>query len=400
VVQVILRVALFVLCSFVVWRTTGLAVADHLAHDGSAADFDRAIDLEPGDESLLAGRAIFRSDEGALKKAVAMNPLDAAAWMTLGLRAESRGDAAEAERDLVQAAAVDHTFKPAWTLANYYFRANQPEKFRGAIARCLSLIEPKDIQPVSFDPTPVFDLCWHQTESSKSILAKSILDLVPRREQTLVPYLKYLYATDRTDAALEAWPEALRVANYASPADADALIGFSEHLIRANRIPEAVEVWNELAERKIVPAEDPGFSAPAIGRGFSWRIEHPPGVYVTEAPRTLKFEFTGDEAEDCELLWKFAPVSPERTWRLVWQADSSRVLANAGHEADAGFRFEIGEPAGKVFATCPARPGSCEFKTSSGTRSVRLSLRYTRAPGMTRVKGILVLSSVRLELRP
>jgi tetratricopeptide (TPR) repeat protein len=379
VVQVVLRLSLVALCSLIAWRTSRIAVADFLAHDGIVSDFDRAISIEPEDESLLAGRAIFQSDERALKQAVTMNPRDVEAWMTLGLLAESRGDPAEAEGDLIRAVAVDHTFKPSWTLANYYFRSNQPEKFRAAIARCLSLIEPHDLQPMSFDPVPVFDLCWRQTGPPKDILA-----LIPRREQTLVPYLKYLYESKRTDAALEAWPGALAVANDADPADADALIGFDEHLIGANRIPEAVVVWNELARRRLAR---PG--SLELGRGFSWHVQHQDGAFVNSSRGALKFEFTGDEPEDCELLWKIVPVSLEERWKLVWRADPSRFEG-----VHRGLRFQIGS------TSCPLEEGSCEFRVVPGTQSVRLSLRYARAPGTTRVKGILLLSTVRMEPNP
>jgi tetratricopeptide (TPR) repeat protein len=373
VVPVFIRISVLVLCSFVVWRTAHLATADFLAHDGNAADFDRAVRMEPGDESLLAGRAIYLTEQGVfspdidktLRQAVSLNPLDANAWMTLGLRAEKRGDGDEAERDLVQAAATDHTFKPAWTLANYYFRVNQTGKFREAVSRCLSLIEPKDLQPVSFDPTPIFDLCWRQEDRSKRIL-----DLVPRRKETLIPYLKYLYRTNRTDAALEAWLEVLRVAGRADAADADELIRFDEHLITVKRMPEAIAVWNELEARGI---------APAFGRGFAWRIQHPAGVFATETSRDLRFEFTGAEPEDCELLWRYVPVAGDATWRLKWTADTSRL------DSASGLWFEKGEE------SCPLTAGSCEFKAGGA----RLSLKYTRASGTTRIKGTLVLASVR-----
>ncbi len=384
-VGIALKFSLLALSCIVIWRTGEMALADSLAHDGSAADFRRAVDMEPGDESLLAGQAIFQSEEGGhsiaidttLRHALAMNPLDAPAWITLGLRAESRGEAAEAERDLERAADVDRTFKPAWTLANYYFRAHQPEKFRCAISRCLSLIQPKDLQPMGFDPTPVFDLCWRQSDRSKEIL-----HLIPRREETLVPYLKYLYKTNRTEAALEAWPEVIRVASHVRAADADALIGFDEYLIGANRIPEAIAVWNELAKRKIVRT-----GALDIGRGFAWHVQPQPGVFVTEYPEAIQFEFTGDEPENCELLWRILPVTPETQWRLAWRIDPRTG-------ADPGLQFEVGP------AKCPLLRGNCQFITGAAMQSVRLSLQYVRSLGTTRPRGILMLSRVRLDPNP
>ena len=43
-----------------------------------------------------------------------------------GLAAETRGDAALAEKWLQEAATVDRQYEPRWTLANFYFRQSQP----------------------------------------------------------------------------------------------------------------------------------------------------------------------------------------------------------------------------------------------------------------------------------
>ena len=50
------------------------------------------------------------------------NPRDAGSWLRLGIEAEVGGDPVLAERHLLRAEQADHTFLPAWTLANYYYR--------------------------------------------------------------------------------------------------------------------------------------------------------------------------------------------------------------------------------------------------------------------------------------
>src|SRR5207248_4436953 len=130
------------------------------------------------------------------------------------LRAEIAGDMAGAERALTRAAAVDHTFKPAWTLANFYFRINKPEKFWPMIERCLSLVEKRTADLWSFDPGPVFDLAWNEATDEKKLR-----QMVPRRDATLVPYVAWLYRRKLTDAALEVWPEALSLADASNPVD-------------------------------------------------------------------------------------------------------------------------------------------------------------------------------------
>jgi tetratricopeptide (TPR) repeat protein len=362
------------------WRSGKIAAADYLAHDGQAEDFDRAIRMEPDDESLLAGRAIFQIEEGddsgaalaALRQAVRINPRDAGALMILGLGAELRGDSGEAERDLAQAAEVDRTFKPVWTLVNFYFRAHQREKFYRAMTRCLSLIERKDLAPVSFDPAPLFDLLWRETDESREILT-----LIPQREPTLVPYLRYLYATNRTDAGLEAWPEAVRVADPNDPADVDELIRFDEHLITVNRMPEALAAWNVLGAERMAPGFD---------RGFAWRIPHPQGVSVKEDRGAFQIELDGSEPEDCELIWKYALGFA----KLTWNADAS----------DPGLRFEISDESARVLASCPVSQGFCPLEVNAPAKRTRIALKYTRATGTPRLKGSVVLSAVRREQQP
>jgi hypothetical protein len=73
--------------------------------------------------------ARFDSSPEELRTAVNLNPRLSSAWIRLGLDAEAEGDLAVAEKDLLQAARVDHLYIPAWILANFYFRHAADEKF-------------------------------------------------------------------------------------------------------------------------------------------------------------------------------------------------------------------------------------------------------------------------------
>ena len=65
----------------------------------------------------------------ALERAVALNPSDAGSWIELGLRWEADGNAGRAEQYLLRAAEVDRQYLPRWSLANFYFRRKDTEKF-------------------------------------------------------------------------------------------------------------------------------------------------------------------------------------------------------------------------------------------------------------------------------
>ncbi len=400
------RLLVVAVCVLIAARSIRIARADWLAAHPPFDGIYRALELEPGDAALLLRAALVRSESGDMSlsvdrelfRAAAANPLNADVPMALGLREEFRGHNAEAERYLVRAADLNHTFKPAWTLINFYARTGQPDKEWPYIRQALAL------DPLAFDPSPVFDLCWSQTGD-----AKKILGAMPEHGVAPLQYLIYLLRTKRIEAAIEAWPRALAAAGTnVSPTVADALIVFPDSMVAANRMPEAVRAWNELVEKKIVlsgrldPAAgvsvaDPDFDFPLLDRAFGWRVATEPGLFVTKNASSLRFEFDGNEPEASVLLFTLIPLVPGRGYRLVWKSDASRL----GSRQDPGFAFRIVQQPGEIVTECPllktGEDGACPFTSLPGAGSARLELRYTRALGTTRAEGVLGMTSVRLE---
>jgi tetratricopeptide (TPR) repeat protein len=408
------RVLLIALCGLAVWRSVRIAAADWLASEGTTESFERALHFAPENPQLLARAAILRSDNGdpspavdeELRRAAAMNPFDSALPMTLGLREEFRGNSAGAESYLVRAAEIDHQFKPAWTLANYYYRTNQPDKSWPVIARILSL------EPLGFDPTPVFELCWNQAAGSRKILS-----LIPGRGHRPVQYLEFLVNTQKTEAAFEVWPVALRSADPADPTDIATLTKFADFLVGADRMPQAVTVWNQIVDSGIVrsgqlePAKgisiaDPDFKFAPVTRAFGWRVADVPGVFVSGFSGSLRLEINGDEPQTFQVLSTFAPVVSGTRYRLLWKSDGSQLNS----PRDPGFSFQIVQQPGEVVSQCSpllsaGSSAGCEFVTPPGSAQeqgrvgkVRIDLLYSRAQGTTRVSGVLQLFNVHLEI--
>jgi tetratricopeptide (TPR) repeat protein len=398
----IIRAVVAVVCALVTARTIRIAIYDSRAQQGLEG-LNRALALEPRDSVLLARAAMARDSGGdmsqaadqQLRHASEADPLNADLLIALGLREEFRGHTGEAERYLVHAAEIDHTFKPGWTLANYYFRTNQPDKMWPVIRRSLEL------DPVVFDLRPVFDLCWNAGGDPASI-AK----LIPASGAVPLQYLSYLMGKNRADAAIEFWP---RVRD--NPAYADVLTGYTEFLQQANRISDAVQGWNDLVDRKIVlsgrlaPAagvsvSDPDFSFPLVERGFGWRVTHEAGVAVANGPAGLRFEFDGNEPESSTLLTAATALVPGRDYRLLWKTDASRLSS----PRDPGFVWQIAQQPGNTVTVCqPALQagddGACQFSSVPGAGNTRIELLYKRAIGTTRVDGTLRITLVRLEFR-
>lgn len=401
----IVRGLLVLICVFLTARSIRISLADWRAQQPPDG-LDRALRLEPGDSVLLARAALARNDGGDMSPAVdrqllhaaEADPLNANLWMALGLREEFRGNLTEAERYLVHAAEIDHTVKPAWTLANFYYRNNQPDKTWPMIRRALNL------NPLAFDPAPIFDLCWSETGDSKKIL-----ELMPARGVVPLRYLLYLMNTKRTDAAIEFWPRVLDAADPANASFAGVMIAFVESLERTNRVPDAVRGWNQLVERRIVDSgrldpsagvsvADPDFAFPLFERGFGWGLAHAPGLTLTKEFSSLRLEFDGNEPESSLLLTTVAPLVPGKAYRLIWKTDASRLSSRQ----DPGFAWRIVQQPGDLVTECPpllqaGDDGDCRFTSLPKAGEAQLNLMYKRAVGTTRVEGTLRINSVKLE---
>src|ERR1700733_12304355 len=118
----------------IVWNLR-LAMADLAARRNRPEETRSAMRWMPGNGAYAAQLAdeLYASDpveaKSLLQKAVRLNRFDAASWIQLGLLCEAANDAPQAEESLLQAARVDSTFLPSWSLANFYFRHQQTGRF-------------------------------------------------------------------------------------------------------------------------------------------------------------------------------------------------------------------------------------------------------------------------------
>lgn len=405
---VVCRVALIAGCGVAAWRSVQTARADWIASAGTIEALERAKQYAPNDARLLSRIAIAKSSAGdespavdeELRRAAQMNPYDSGVLMALGLREEFRGDRAKAESDLVRATEVDAQFKPAWTLANFYARTGQPDKSWPMIERILNLT------PLGYDPTAVFELCWSAADGD----SRRILSLIPKDGHRPVQYLAFLITTRKTQAAIEAWPEALRATDAGDAGDAAVLSAFVDAMSNAGRTTEAVQAWNELVDRgmiqsgKVDPAKggsiaDPDFEFPLNGRGFEWALAEIAGVTTYASGGSLRMEITGDEPESFQMLSVWAPVMAGKRYRLTWKSDGAMLR----EPKDPGFMFRI-VPQGGMPTLCGPllTTSTCDFAGAAGegTGKAAIQLAYTRAPGTTRISGTLQLSGVHVELAP
>jgi tetratricopeptide (TPR) repeat protein len=404
------RVFVFCVCGFSLYRSGRLALADTT----SATCLPCASRIEPSSELYVARTALARDSSGdvsgevdtELRRALALNSRDSAVLRSLGTRAELRGEARQAENFLLQAATVDHTFLPQWSLANFYLRTDQVARFWPAVRSSLAIIDPKTTDVRKVDPEPIFDLCWRTTSQSKRILAE-----IPSTRGMLLPYLRYLVKAGRVDAAVEALPKTLALPP--SKSDLAAYLDICEFLLSENQTQPAVQVWNRLLDSQLIQSArldprashslaDPDFSFPLLERAFGWQVIHDEKIFSRTGDRFLSFEIGRTERDHFQLLSTVLPVLPGRGYRLTWHADPSRLELNSRNSQ--ALTIHILTTKDELSPACapllPTTPGSCAFTTSAGTTQVRLVLRYDRPPGGIQPEGELRLTHFALEAQP
>jgi len=375
--------------------------ADYRMRQETVDSTRRAIALMPGQAEYHARLAWLVADTDprmagdALRRAVALNPWDARSWIELGLSAEASGDNATSIQCLLRAAAVDTKFLPRWTLANYYFRHDDVAMFWYWTRQAAAM--------VYGDALAMFRLCGKVAEDGRLIDRLEI-----RNPDVRAGYLAYLLDQNRMDLIA---PAVHLLLQQKREADVPLLLSACERLLAARRVDQAVEIWNRLADAGHVAFRTPAgdgrqflangsFTVTPTSLGFDWRLPVVEGISASreEDPLGLRLTFSGTEPEDCEALVQFVPLRPKTPYQLSFAFRTQGIPDAAGlawRIADAAAGTVLRE--GPSLASEPDTQVHLSFETPAECRLVRLSLRYRRAPGTTRMEGFLVLRNVTLE---
>jgi len=359
-----------------------IAYAEYLFRTDRPEAIERAAALAPL-------RADYQARLNRLDRAVKLNPYLASAWIELGLRAEAAGDVVKAQASLRQAARVDRTFEPRWTLANFYFRRGNWDEFWKWIRAAADM---------SYgDRTGLFQLCWRATSDPQRILDRAIS---PDRV-LLADYVDYLARAQRYPAAQAA---ASRWLPLAVKDDTPALLRLCDLLIEnAHDAGGALCIWRTLIENGWLlfqPVDlntgsvitNGTFRTPPLSHGFDWRTFSQPGVRVV-SQQGLGIILDGHEEERTDLLIQWIPLRPSTTYELTIKARSDDIAAGSG------LRLEILDGA---FATVLAKSevslplSILRFETPPHALLGKLVLRYQRALGTSRLAGTVILSSIAL----
>lgn len=301
--------------------------------------------------AALAAEGRYSESRAALETAVRLSPRRSSPRIALALDDEAALDFAAAERHLLEAARIDTTYAPRWTLANFYFRRNDPRFWHWA--RRAAEMAQRDL-------TPLLALC-SRTAASPEEIARRVL---AGNRAACRAYMTYLVRAGRLAPAAAL---AAELAPQARPEEAPALLEACNALVATGDVRHA---------RIVCPAPEKSFAAAPTSQGLDWRLPPVEGVWASHDParRALRFSLSGAQPPHCELLWKYlagptrfeyetAAPGPGFAWLAL--SRNGRPLAESPDLAD--------HPNGALLIE----------------NAARLALVYRRPPGSVRASGEL-----------
>ncbi len=369
-----------------------LAWADHLSRSGELAERERAVQLAPT-AAYYERLADKREERGLnplpdLGRAAALDPENPGRYLRLGLRAEWQGDLQLAEHSLLRAAELSRLYAPRYALAQYYFRRGNADSFwRWSHAA---------LQTAFGDVTPILELCRRMQPDPDRLAQQAISE----KPEVARQYLAMLLRHGQTVPALAL---ARHIARAARSEDVAALLGYCNLSLSAGSAEGAVEIWNTLCRRKLLPyvpvdrergpwLTNPDFAIAPLRSGFDWNLAQAPWLQSNRSGGELRLTFSGRQPEDCLLAWQYVPAARNKRYRL-WSA----IRSGEGSGAP-GLSWIVFDPAGKWSAGEPQADGSLVFQAPSEV--VRLALMYRRPAGSTRLEGTVAVTGVTLERVP
>ncbi len=393
VVSRAVRLVVAGVCLFAMWDSWKLARADFLFRQDTKASIREAIRLAP-DASAYSMRLAQLDDDHAqelLERALRLDPYNAQADIELGLRYEAEGDAGRAEKLLLHAYSIDHTYVPRWSLANFYLRqGNIPAFWTWARAAA---------QMPADDVGALFLLCW-RVSPDPAVIEQKVLNDNPA---VIRQYLRFLLGVGQLDASARVAAWLVRDGSQAT--DGPLLFSLIDGLVQVGDAGAATNLWHGLQAQGWVP-EDKGlpyngsFARPPQPVRFDWALGTNDGLHSWPGPSGLEAELNGNEPESCTLAEQTVALAPGN-YSLAYSYRTENI------PPDTGIRWQIVDAkSGKVLAESPSLSSTMmlsagvPFTVGPETPLLQVRLGYQRALGTVRVSGAVVIRSTRIQTRP
>lgn len=388
-----LRIMIAGVCCLGIWCSWNLAREDFLFRQDTAESIRSAIRLAPDawEYSMRLAQLDGSHARELLETSLRLNPYNAQAAIELGLQYEADGENARAENMLLQAFAVDHTYLPRWSLANFYLRRDNMPAFWSWARRAAEM--PAD------DMGALFELCWRVSPDPARI-ADAILNDKP---ELLRQYLDFLLGKNELRAAGAIAPRLIR--SGALETDRPLLFSVVDRLVTANDAGGASALWHELIRQHWVVADQTApnnadFQRDPLPVSFDWALSSYPGLHSWPGSSGLETEFSGEEPESCTIAEQTVVLKPGN-YAMKFSYRTADIPPNTG------IRWQIVDAqSGTVIANSPdlasdsLQHAEFVFSVSPEASLLRLRLTYQRALGTPRIAGPLVIRSTQIEAHP
>lgn len=409
------RVALLLAMALAACRIVLVSCADWVYRRGGPGSVEKAAALLPSNAAYHYANALLLEQnepkspeiEQEFAAAVNRNPRYSDALLAWSVEKELRGDKHGAEQLLQQARSIDHLVRPAWALANFYYRQGNIQRFLEYSRDALEMIGISRISDGRFNPTPIFNLFWQSGASASDILKLGIPDVPVIRDN----YLDYLITNGHGEYAPAA---AQRILPFANKYDLFFLRPYMEFLIGSNQIELAAQTWQTYFEHGVVPLPGPdpkqgrlltntNLSGAPLDFGFDWRRIAPEAIpfEYSRVEHAYRFTFDGSEPEHVSLLLQVVPIEITGNYRFTSHFESDIDTESAG------LRWRVQDHRTKTaVASRPevspqddAKILTMDFTVPSGVNAVELVLQYNREPGTAPIRGFYQLLGADLHVR-
>jgi hypothetical protein len=389
-VEIALRIIIAGACCLGIWSSWKFACSDYQFKKDTEESVRAAIRLVPDDWRYYTRLA--QLDRGhareLLDTSLRLNRYDAQADIELGLQYEAEGNFSRAEKALLDAYEVDHTYLPRWSLANYYFRRDNMPAF-WAWARSAAEMPADDIGPL-------FELCWRVAPDPEKITAAIIND----KPELVRQYVSFLLAKDQFSAVAIVAPRLVRSGDPDS--DRPLLFTVVNRLVAANDAAAANALWHSLIEQHWVVADatvpnNADFAREPLPVSFDWTLPEYSGLHSWPGSSGLETEFSGSQPEDCTVAEQVLALKPG-DYTMDYTYHTSDIPPGTGIQWQI-----IDAKSNTVLAGSPdlssdaLKHAALAFSVPPEASLIRLRLAYRRALGTPRISGMLVVISTQIR---